>query len=185
MNVQVTRYDRPVSADTTRETADRDAVPWLSEDQQQDWAALVRLVMTLPTAMDAQLKRDAGLNNFEYHLLARLSMAPGRVLVLSDLAGQAQGSLSRLSHALTRLERAGWVERRACNDRGRRVEARLTDAGMAKVEAAAPGHVREARRLVVDVLTPEQLAVLGEAACAITAVTLADDPGAREELRDC
>jgi DNA-binding MarR family transcriptional regulator len=174
-----------VSADTSRGTADRDVVPWLSDDQQQDWAALVRLVMTLPTAMDAQLKRDAGLNNFEYHLLARLSMAPGRALVLSELAWQAQGSLSRLSHAITRLERAGWVERRACNDKGRRVEARLTDAGMAKVEAAAPGHVREARRLVVDVLTPDQLAALGKAARAITAVTTAGEPEACEEPGAC
>jgi DNA-binding MarR family transcriptional regulator len=174
-----------VSADTSEETADRDDVPWLSDDQQQDWAALMGLVMTLPTAMDAQLKRDAGLNNFEYHLLARLSMAPGRALVLSELAWQAQGSLSRLSHAITRMERAGWVERRACTDRGRRVEARLTDAGMAKVEAAAPGHVREARRLVVDVLTREQLAALGEAARAITAVTMVDDPGASGEPGDC
>lgn len=185
MNVQAARYDVAVSADTSRGTAARDAVPWLSDDQQQDWAALVGLVMTLPTAMDAQLKRDAGINSFEYHLLARLSMAPGRALVLSDLAWQAQGSLSRLSHAITRLERAGWVERRACNDKGRRVEARLTDAGLAKVEATAPDHVREARRLVVDVLTPEQLAALGEAARAITAVTMADDPGACQELGDC
>ena len=185
LNVQVRRYDLPVRADTNRETADPDAVPWLSQGEQQDWADLMRLVMTLPPAMDAQLKRDAGINTFEYHLLARLSMAPGRTLVLSELAWQAQGSLSRLSHAVTRLERAGWVERRACNDKGRRVEARLTDAGMAKVEAAAPGHVREARRLVVDVLTREQLAALGEAARAITAVTMAEDPGACGELGDC
>lgn len=180
MNVQVPRYDHPVSADTSR-----DVVPWLSDDEQQDWVALVRLVMTLPAALDAQLKRDAGVNSFEYHLLARLSMTPGRALVLSELAEQAQGSLSRLSHAITRLERAGWVERRACNDRGRRVEARLTDAGMAKLEAIAPGHVREARRLVVDVLTREQLAALGEAARAITDVVPAGVPEACEELADC
>ena len=180
MNVQAERYDRPVSADTSR-----DVVPWLDDDEQQDWAALVRLVMTLPAALDAQLKRDAGVNSFEYHLLARLSMTPGRALVLSELAEQAQGSLSRLSHAITRLERAGWVERRACNDRGRRIEARLTDAGMAKLEAIAPGHVREARRLVVDVLTREQLAALGEAARVITDVVTAGAPESCEELRDC
>jgi DNA-binding MarR family transcriptional regulator len=174
-----------VSADTSRETADHDVVPWLSDDEQQDWAALVRLVMTLPAALDAQLKRDAGVNSFEYHLLARLSMTPGRALVLSELAEQAQGSLSRLSHAITRLERAGWVERRACNDKGRRVEARLTDAGMAKLEAMAPGHVREARRLVVDVLTREQLVALGDAARVITDVVLAGEPEACEELGGC
>lgn len=161
------------------------AVPWLSDGQLRDWVALMALVGTLPAALDAQLKRDAGVNSFEYHVLANLSEAPGRTLVLSDLAEQAQGSLSRLSHAVTRLERAGWVERRACSDRGRRVEARLTDAGQAKLEEVAPGHVREARRLVVDVLTPEQLAALGDAARAITAVTLADAPEACRELGGC
>jgi DNA-binding MarR family transcriptional regulator len=164
--------------------ADRD-VPWLSLDEQQDWAALMALVMTLPPALDAQLKRDAGMNSFEYHVLARLSMARDRTLVLSDLAEQAQGSLSRLSHALTRLERAGWVERRTCTDKGRRVEARLTDEGFTKLEATAPGHVREARRLVVDVLTREQLAALGDAARAITAVAMADAPEACREAGGC
>ncbi|MGY1754879.1 MarR family winged helix-turn-helix transcriptional regulator [Blastococcus sp. SYSU D01042] len=173
-----------MGADTNRGGTDR-GVPWLSDDQQQDWAALMALVMTLPPALDAQLKRDAGVNSFEYHVLARLSMAPHRTLVLSELAEQAQGSLSRLSHAITRLERAGWVERRTCTDRGRRVEARLTEAGMTKLEAMAPGHVREARRLVVDVLTPAQLAALGQAARAITAVTMADEPEACRELGDC
>lgn len=184
MNVQVPRYARPVSADTTRGSADRD-VPWLSDAQLQDWAALVGLVMTLPAAIDAQLKRDAGVNSFEYHVLANLAEAPGRTLVLSNLAEQAQGSLSRLSHAITRLERAGWVERRTCADKGRRVEARLTDAGLAKLEATAPGHVREARRLVVDVLTPDQLSALGEAARAINAVTMAEAPEACRGLGDC
>lgn len=77
------------------------------------------------------------------------------------------------------------MERRACNDKGRRVEARLTDAGLAKLEASAPGHVREARRLVVDVLTREQLAALGDAARAITAVTMAGEPEACGEAGDC
>ena len=91
-----------------------DAVAWLDDDQQRDWRPCAPGV-TLPTAMDAQLKRDAGMNSFEYHVLAGLSMAPGRAMVLSDLAWLAQGSLSRLSHAISRMERAGWVERRTCN----------------------------------------------------------------------
>jgi DNA-binding MarR family transcriptional regulator len=173
-----------VSTDTRGSTT-VDTVPWLSSAQQRDWRALVALFMTLPPALDAQLKRDAGLNSFEYHVLAALSEAPNRTLVLSSLAELAQGSLSRLSHAITRLERAGWVERRDCTDPGRRVEARLTDAGMAKLEEIAPGHVREVRRLVVDVLTPEQFATLGEAARAITAATLAEAPEACREVGGC
>ena len=175
----------PVSADTRASTT-VDTVPWLSSAQQRDWRALVALFMTLPPALDAQLKRDAGLNSFEYHVLAALSEAPNRTMVLSSLAGLAQGSLSRLSHAITRLERAGWVQRRSCADPGaRRTEARLTDAGLAKLEETAPGHVREARRLVVDVLTPEQLAALGDAARAITSATLADAPEMCRKAGEC
>jgi DNA-binding MarR family transcriptional regulator len=134
-----------------------DDVPWLSIEQQQHWRALASVLMTLPPALDAQLKRDAGVNLFEYHVLAALSQSPDRTLVLSNLAAVAQGSLSRLSHALTRLERAGWVERRSCSDpSGRRMEARTV------------------RRLVVDPLTPDQLAALADAAWAIATAVAAD-----------
>lgn len=156
-----------------------DDVTWLSDDQLVDWKSLVALVMTLPPALDAQLKREAGLNSFEYHVLAALSEAPDRWLLMSDLAGLAQGSPSRLSHAVGRLEEAGWVVRRSCPGAGRRVEAHLTDAGRDKIEDVAPGHVREARRLVVDVLTPEQLAALGEAARLIVATI---DPAFRDRV---
>lgn len=169
-----------MGTDGIGETAATDGVPWLSPAQQRDWRALTALLATLPPALDAQLKREAGVNGFEYHVLATLSEAPDRTLVLSDLATSAQGSLSRLSHAITRLERSGWVGRRhLAGPSGRRVEARLTDAGLSKLEEIAPGHVREARRLVVDVLTPEQLAALGHAARAITAVTTAGDGDCR------
>jgi DNA-binding MarR family transcriptional regulator len=154
-------------------------VPWLSADQLEDWKSLVALLMTLPPALDTQLRRDSGLNAFEYHVLVALSTAPGRRLPMSDLAALALGSLSRLSHAVSRLERSGWVVRGSCAEGGRRVEAQLTDAGLAKLEDAAPGHVREARRLVVDQLSPHQLHALGEAARVIVDVI---DPGLRDSI---
>lgn len=172
--------DTPGTAAETAE-AEQD-VPWLSDEQLHEWQSLVALLMTLPAAMDGQLRRDAGVNLFEYHVLAALSDAPDRTLVLSDLALVARGSLSRLSHAITRLERAGWVVRRTGTDRGsRRTEARLTDAGWAKLEEIAPGHVWQARHLVIDVLTPGQLAGLGDAARAITAAALAQAPASCDE----
>ena len=157
---------RPSSSDVA---ADTDENLWLSPEQLRDWKAVVGLLMTLPPALDAQLKRDTGLNNFEYHILASLSDAPTHALPMSDLAAIAQGSVSRLSHAVSRLEQAGWVERRACRDAGRRTAARLTPAGLHKIEEAAPGHVREVRRLVVDRLSPEQLRALGDATRAVVA----------------
>ncbi|MFF0373974.1 MarR family winged helix-turn-helix transcriptional regulator [Actinoplanes missouriensis] len=141
--------------------SDRTEAPWLSDDETHAWIALTALFSTVPPAIDAQLKRDAGINFFEYQILSWLSMAEGRTTRMGTLAHLAGGSLSRLSHAVTRLERQGWVRRRTSDSaEGRCVEALLTDAGMAVVVAAAPGHVREARRLVFDVLTPEQVGQL-------------------------
>jgi len=145
--------------------------PALSGAQLEAWTALVALLATLPTALDNQLKRDAGMNMYEYHVLAALSAAPGQVLPMTDLALSAQGSASRLSHAVTRLERAGWVERVSCTEAGRRTSATLTAAGAAHLRTVADGHLREVRRLVVDTLTPEQLAQLGDAARAIVGAT--------------
>ena len=175
LNVQVAYY-----AGAVAEPPVPDDTPWLDDVQVRDWAALMGLLMTLPGAIDAQLKRDACLNSFEYHVLVSLGEAPNGALPMSELAVMAQGSRSRLSHAVSRLEEAGWVERRECVEAGRRTAAHLTPAGRSKLEDTAPGHVREARRLVVDVLTPEQLAALGDAARTLLRVV---DPEVAEQLR--
>jgi DNA-binding MarR family transcriptional regulator len=89
---------------------------------------------------------------------------------MSDLAVMAAGSLSRLSHVVSRLEKRGWVRREPCPGDGRFVNAVLTEAGWDKVVATAPGHVESVRRLVVDVLSPPELAALGGACGQINRV---------------
>jgi DNA-binding MarR family transcriptional regulator len=133
--------------------------------------ALNAMTETLPAALDAQLKRDSGLNLFDYYVLAALSEAPGRTLGMSHLALMAQSSPSRLSHAVARLERQGWVVRRPAPDDGRLTEAHLTAAGMRTVKAAAPAHVREARRRVLDTMTAAEFAELGRLARLVVDAT--------------
>jgi DNA-binding MarR family transcriptional regulator len=147
-----------------------DGVNWLSADEQRAWRQLVALLFRLPGALDAQLQRDAGISSFEYMVLSGLSEAENRTLRMSDLAAMASGSLSRLSHVVSRLEKRGWVRRTACPGDGRFVNAVLTEEGMAKVIATAPGHVEAVRRFVVDTLSPQQLAAMGCASDAILAV---------------
>jgi len=124
--------------------------------------------MSVPPAVDAQLKRDSGLNFFEYSVLSQLSAPPNHTLQLTRLAQLVGGTLSRLSHAASRLEAQGLVRRRLIIGESRGTELALAEEGMAALEAAAPGHVREARRLVFDVLTSEQVAQLREIARALT-----------------
>ncbi|WP_200846185.1 MarR family winged helix-turn-helix transcriptional regulator [Mycolicibacterium vanbaalenii] len=152
---------------------------WLTAEQLREWASLMALVTLLPARLDAQLSRDAGLNLFEYHVLVELSEAPERKQAMSELALHARGSLSRLSHAVSRLEASGWLQRLSRRGAGRRTEVQLTDAGVAKLEQSAPGHVGEARRLVIETLTDAELTGLGHAARRIVA---AIDPAVRAIL---
>lgn len=147
--------------------ADPNDVRWLDPVEREAWLALAQLLIRLPDALEAQLQRDADLSQFEYFVLAHLSEAPGRRLRLSTLAAMAHGSLSRLSHVVTRLERRGYVERRPSEDDARSTDAVLTDAGWEKIVASAPGHVACVRDLVVDALDPDTLVRLGDACRAI------------------
>ena len=134
---------------------------WLSAEEQAAWRPFVAVLFRMPAALDAQLQKEAGISHFEYMVLSSLSEAPGRTLRMSDLAALASGSLSRLSHVVSRLESRGWVRREACPGDGRFINAVLTDEGWAKVVATAPGHVAAVRKLLVDVLSPEELRALG------------------------
>ena len=149
--------------------AKSDDVPWLDDDEQAVWFSLMGTLMRLPSALDAQLRRDAGLSHFEYQVLAGLSMAEARTMRMSDIAYFAESSLSRLSHACTRLEGQGWLTRHVDPDDRRATIATLTDAGYAKVVEAAPGHVRMVRTLVFDPLTRAQVKQLGEITARIEA----------------
>jgi DNA-binding MarR family transcriptional regulator len=139
-----------------------DEVDWLDEQQLRSWMRFAALLVVLPGELDSDMQRRAGITQFEYTVLAGLSEAPGRTLRISTLARFAQGSLSRMSHLIKRLEKRGWVRRELDPADGRYTNAVLTDDGWAKVVATAPGHVGTIRRLIVDTLTAAQLRQLGD-----------------------
>lgn len=127
---------------------------WLSDEEQRTWMALTSVVVYLPAALDAQLRRDAGIGHSDYAVMSALSMSPGRAMRMSVLARIVDSSLSKLSHIFTRLEKNGWVTRAPDPDDGRYTVATLTDAGWDKVVRSAPGHVAAAREYVIDQLSP-------------------------------
>ena len=118
---------------------------------------LVAVSELLPGVLDAQLRRDSDLSHFDYFVLAMLSESPERTLRMTSLAQRTNATLTRLSHAVRRLEERGLVERFPCPEDGRATNARLTTKGWDAVVEAAPGHVENVRRHVIDALTPEQL----------------------------
>ncbi|MGW6929967.1 MarR family winged helix-turn-helix transcriptional regulator [Lentzea sp. NPDC054927] len=134
-----------------------DSPRWLTAEQRLAWLDMVRVLTRLPATLEAQLERDAGLTFFEYHVLSMLSEIPGRALRLSRLAQLTSASLSRLSNVVKRLESRDLLRREPDPDDGRASRAVLTDAGLAAVERAAPGHVTTVRELIVDALDEDQL----------------------------
>ena len=139
----------------------------MDADEQQVWRSYLSSIQLLQAQLDRELQRDSGIPHAYYEILVRLSEARGRVLRMSDLANAAESSRSRLSHAVARLEEAGWVHRETCPTDRRGSFARLTDDGYAALEAAAPAHVESVRRHLLDRLTPEQVRQLGEISQAV------------------
>jgi DNA-binding MarR family transcriptional regulator len=81
---------------------------------------------------------------------------------MTELARNAKITRSRLSHAIARLEKNGWVRREECPSDKRGQNAVLTDDGYAMLRRSAPGHVEAVRQAMFDRLTPEQVSSLGE-----------------------
>ncbi|GAB2451334.1 MarR family winged helix-turn-helix transcriptional regulator [Xylanimonas ulmi] len=138
-------------------------VDWLTDEQQRSWRSYLegtaRFVDALAHAHDA----DSPLSLGEYHLMVQLSEQPHRTLRMSALAEGLALSRSRLTHTVDRMERRGLVERHAVPGDRRGVNCVMTEAGWAMLVRAAPHHVAAVRRLMIDVLTPEELSVLGRA----------------------
>ncbi|MEU0204878.1 MarR family transcriptional regulator [Streptomyces canus] len=135
---------------------------WLDDEEQLIWRSYVHATTLLEDHLDRQLQRDAGMPHIYYGLLVGLAEAPNRRLRMTELAMRAKITRSRLSHAIARLERNGWVRREDCPDDKRGQFAVLTDPGLEMLKGAAPGHVRAVRNAVFDRLTPEQQKSLGE-----------------------
>ncbi|MBC7303349.1 MAG: winged helix-turn-helix transcriptional regulator [Nocardia sp.] len=151
--------------------------PWLDSDQQDLWQALLTVVTALPAALDRQLQRDAGISNFEYGVLARLSMADEVTMRLSDLARECDSTQPRLSKVMDRFESRDWVVRRTDPTDGRYTLATLLDAGRRKLAESAPEHVAQVKRLVFDPLTAAQQRHLGAALTRVAATVRRDLEG--------
>lgn len=135
---------------------------WLTSTEMAAWLNVTQLLMLLPTALDRQLRDDAGLPHAHYRILTMLSAEQDGSMRMTQLARRSGTTTTRLSHAVSVLEERGWVERSACPTDKRGQVARLTDEGWSFLRTAAPGHVTEVRRLVFDHLTDDDVARLRE-----------------------
>jgi DNA-binding MarR family transcriptional regulator len=131
----------------------------LTEQDYVAWRAFAEMQEVLFSRLEQHLQADSGLSNADYTILVALSdVREGRQRAL-ELGQRLGWEKSRLHHQLTRMCGRGLVERQT--DDSRASYAALTLQGRAALKAAAPRHRRQVRDLVIDRITPEQLAQLG------------------------
>lgn len=134
--------------------------PGMDDAESRAWIGLMRVVQLLPVALDAQLQRDSGMTHFEFMVLSMLRFAPDHTLRMTSLARDTNATLPRLSHVCSRLEARGLVSRATCPTDRRATNVTLTPLGRRHLTRATPGHIALARRLVIDALSPADLAAL-------------------------
>jgi DNA-binding MarR family transcriptional regulator len=137
-----------------------DETRWLSAAEQTAWRAFVRVHQRLTATLSRDLQARSNLSGPDFEVLVALTDVQEGRLRPQELARSIDWEQSRLSHQIARMAKRGLVAREECAEDGRGVFVAITPAGREAIEAAAPQHVAAVRRLVVDVLSPEELATL-------------------------
>ncbi|GHA57005.1 MarR family transcriptional regulator [Streptomyces canarius] len=135
---------------------------WLSPDEGRAWRGLLRMHDLLVNQAGRSMQNEFGLSATDYTVLAELTRAPNDHLRVMELAKVLGWEKSRVSHHLSRMVKRGLLTREDCADDGRGAYVTVTAAGRAAIEAAAPRHVEDVRRLFLDHLTPGQIVLLAE-----------------------
>lgn len=153
--------------------------PCLSTEEQRAWRSFVAMRQQLDRHLERHLQRDFGLSASDFEILVNLSESPSGRMRAFELGEATQWEKSRMSHHLSRMEKRGLIRRVAHG--ARYPEIVLTAAGRNAIEACAPANAARVRKLFVDVLGPQRLALIGRASDDVAAAIAADVAIAAEQ----
>ena len=126
------------------------------------WVSFLHAHAAVCGQLNAQLERVHGLTINDYEVLLHLAQAPDRMLRRVDLAERVLLTPSGITRLLAGLERAGFVERASCPTDGRVSYAVLTEAGLAKLQAASRTHLTDIRSVFGEPFSEAELETLAE-----------------------
>src|SRR5436309_1792219 len=152
---------------------------WLDDREAHLWRSWLRLNQELLSTLEEQINREGGLSGADYAVLVPLSAAPDGMLRARELGREILWDRSRLSHQLGRMEKRGLLVREECVEDARGAMVRMTAAGRAAIERAAPGHVAATRRYFFDHLSTKEVDQLTTLFDRILAKQDEDDGGSR------
>jgi DNA-binding MarR family transcriptional regulator len=118
-----------------------------AQDTRGPWINFLRAHAAVTRQLSARLEAAHGLTLSDFDVLVQLYYAPERALRRVDIARAVLLTASGITRLLDGLERAGWVEKRACESDARVSYAVLTAAGVEKFEAAQRSHNADIQEL--------------------------------------
>lgn len=144
------------------------------------WRAFMRAQAHVSRRLDEDLRAEHGLSLQEYVALLFLAEAPERRLRMGRLADSLTLSKSGATRLIDRLVDDGLVARVTCSSDLRGAEAALTDAGLNRLRAASPTHLRGIADYFLSAIDGEDLEVVertmlsvADRACGTTSGTKA------------
>ena len=133
-----------------------------AQDITGPWVNFLRAHAAVTRQLSARLEAAHGLTLSDFDVLVQLYYAPERSLRRVDIARAVLLTASGITRLLDGLERAGWVEKRACETDARVSYAVLTDAGLEKFEAARRSHLADVEQLFGSRFSDEERELLAE-----------------------
>lgn len=151
----------PIPSDLPHVETDGDLRQWCPVSADA-WTGLLQTHRRLTRELEAELEERHNLSFSGLEILARLARAEGRHLRMSDLADQANLSLSRVSRLVDQLETRGAAAREACATDARVVHVVLTDSGAELLCAAQETHFAGVEERFFGRLSEDEVALLAE-----------------------
>ena len=143
------------------------------------WSTFLRAHARVTRDIERELEAEQDLSLADYDLLYQLAVADGRRLRMSELANRLALSRSGATRLVDRLEAAGLVDRQTCATDRRGYWATVTEAGIGRLRAATPVHLRGVCEYFLDRIPPDELEQLR---CTLERIVAADPTTAEGEI---
>ncbi len=148
------------------------------------WRRFLRAHALVTRALESDLMAEQRLPLASYDVLVQLVEAPERRLRMSELAERVLLSRSGLTRLVDRLEREGLVRREACDSDARGLFTVLTDAGVERLRAASPVHLRGVAEYAVGRLDDAEASTLADLLARMIADPVVPAQGDQPEDRE-
>ncbi|MFG3340080.1 MarR family winged helix-turn-helix transcriptional regulator [Glycomyces sp. NPDC048151] len=133
---------------------------WLAPDVNAVWTRFLHVTHRLEHHIDRRLQEQHDITHTQYEILVRLADSDERAMRMSDLAERIVTAKSAVTYQVNKLSEMGLVDRHKCDRDNRGVWVKLTDAGVERLEGAAPCILSLVRELFLDTLNCDQAAEL-------------------------